>query len=286
MWILLALIGAFADAAYYAFIKKSQENRATPFGIAAAIFLIAGIIIGAISVVHGIPSLGHLFWPAILVAAIVAATSVTLYYRALQTTDLSLTVPMLSLTPIILLLTSYVILHESVSWGGVMGIILIIGGSYILNIGDHKNLLAPFRAIWHNAGVRAMLLVAVLFAAGAPLDKLVLKESDPFFGASILYFLLAGTCYAISRKKKELPLGKSRQLWASIIFGSLALALVAITINLAYTYQIVPYVISIKRLSIIFSVIIGGLFFREKHWPWRLAGAVILVAGAVIISLQ
>ncbi|MFA6553024.1 MAG: DMT family transporter [Patescibacteria group bacterium] len=286
MWVLLALIGAVADAAYYAFVKKSQENRTSPFGIASKIFLCAGIIIGIVSLCHGIPPIGHLFWLAIAAATIVATTTVALYFRALHTTDLSLTVPMLSFTPVIMLLTSYVLLHESVSWGGFAGIILIILGSYTLNINDQKNLLAPFRAMWHNAGVRAMLLVAVLFAVGAPLDKLIVRESDPFFGAAIIYFLLAVTCYAISRSINEPALDRSPRLWRSLLFGSLALSLVAISINLAYTYQIVPYVIAIKRLSIVFSVIIGGLFFREKNWRWRLAGAIILVAGAIIISTQ
>lgn len=286
MWIFLALIGALADAAYFAFVKKSQENRASPFGIASVIFLMAGVLIGTVSLAHGIPVIGHTFWLAVAAATIVATTTVALYFRALRTSDLSLTVPMLSFTPVILLLTSFLILRESISWGGLTGMILIILGSYILNINDYKNLLAPLRAMWHNAGIRAMLLVAVLFAVGAPLDKLIVRESDPFFGAAMVYFLLAATCYTISRFMKEPPLDRSPRLWKSLLFGSLALSLVAISINLAYTYQIVPYVISIKRLSIIFSVIIGGLFFRERHWIWRLAGAVILVAGAVIISMQ
>lgn len=65
----------------------------------------------------------------------------------------------------------------------------------------------------------------------------------------------------------------------------LILALEIVMINLAYTHAIVPYVISIKRLAIVFSVVFGILFFGEQSGLGRITGAIIMVAGAGVIAI-
>ena len=58
-----------------------------------------------------------------------------------------------------------------------------------------------------------------------------------------------------------------------------------ISINIAYTLQIAPYVIAIKRLGIIFMVLYGTLICAEGEIRTRLLGSVLMVGGAVIILL-
>ena len=48
---------------------------------------------------------------------------------------------------------------------------------------------------------------------------------------------------------------------------------------------IVPYVITIKRLAIFFSVLFGGLLLHERHISTRLTGAVVMIAGAIVIGV-
>jgi drug/metabolite transporter (DMT)-like permease len=43
--------------------------------------------------------------------------------------------------------------------------------------------------------------------------------------------------------------------------------------------------IAIKRLSVLFGVIYGGVLFREAHMRIRLFGAVLMLAGTVLILL-
>ncbi|MDO9033642.1 MAG: hypothetical protein Q7U51_00360, partial [Methanoregula sp.] len=62
-------------------------------------------------------------------------------------------------------------------------------------------------------------------------------------------------------------------------------AVEAASINVALTLQIVPYVIAIKRLSIIFMVLYGTLVFSEGDIGKRVMGASLMVAGAIIILL-
>jgi uncharacterized membrane protein len=47
----------------------------------------------------------------------------------------------------------------------------------------------------------------------------------------------------------------------------------------------VAYVISIKRTSVIISILFGYLIFKEKGIKERLLGAVIMVIGVLFITL-
>jgi len=65
----------------------------------------------------------------------------------------------------------------------------------------------------------------------------------------------------------------------------LVLALEVVSINTAYTLAIVPYVITIKRLAIFFSVLYGGLLLGERQLGGRIVGAMVMIAGAAMIAL-
>ena len=61
-------------------------------------------------------------------------------------------------------------------------------------------------------------------------------------------------------------------------------ALGLISQMLAINIGLVPYVIAIKRLSIVFGVIVGAVVFKEKDLKLRLCGAIIMLAGVFLTT--
>jgi len=53
----------------------------------------------------------------------------------------------------------------------------------------------------------------------------------------------------------------------------------------AITMTLVPYVISVKRTSIVMSVLSGHIIFKEKGLVERLSGVAIMIAGILCITL-
>lgn len=213
---------------------------------------------------------------------------------------------MLSFTPAILIGTSYVLLHEIPSFFGFFGICIIVSGSYVLNISaGNEHFFDPFRSMVRNRGSWYMLIVAFLFAVSINFDKIVLLNSDPFFGMALTvlligFALLIQSAYSryvswtgslkSSGDRQETPKTVLKQLprrtFAVLcLLIALFIAIESASINVAYTLQIVPYVIAIKRLSIIFMVLYGTLVFSEEDIQKRIMGAVLMVAGAIIILL-
>jgi uncharacterized membrane protein len=73
----------------------------------------------------------------------------------------------------------------------------------------------------------------------------------------------------------------------SIAFAALGVLLAgeAITINTAYTMTVVPYVIAVKRLAVVISVIFGAFLLAERQVGGRMIGAGVMIIGAVMIGI-
>jgi drug/metabolite transporter (DMT)-like permease len=304
-WALLSGIGACSDAAYYIVNKKFLEKQVAPDLLAAAGFLATSLFLLGIAWFRGIPQLGPDFLVAVCSTCAINILGTTLAFRALKSTDLSLAVPMLSFTPLFLLVTAALMLGEVPSVIGITGILVIVAGSYILNTAaEHTSILDPFRAMIAHPGILSMLVVSFLYAIAIGFDKMVVLNSDTVFGSGIV-FLILGTaflviflvkralalCPAPSPAGREsvaapaLPVLHLRDLIvAGVVIGTL-LSVEAVAINTAYLDQIVPYVSAIKRTSILLTVIYGTLVFREEEHLRRIAGAALMVLGVVLILL-
>jgi hypothetical protein len=60
-------------------------------------------------------------------------------------------------------------------------------------------------------------------------------------------------------------------------------ALIAVSVNIALSMQIVPYIISVKRLNALFRVAFGMLIFKETNVRRKGFGAAMMTLGAIII---
>ncbi len=294
-WFFFALAGALAQAVYSAGAKMLLL-RVSPARLAGCSFLVTAITLVILSLIRGIPPVCPGFFEAVLVTVAINTVATFLFYRALSSTDLSLCLPLLSFTPVFLILTSFLILGETPTIPGLAGICLITGGSYLLAVagtsGSAWSPWAPLRMLFSNRGIQFMLIVAFLYSLSVNYDKVVVERSDPFFGSAIVFLLLAGvflfrTGVEEISGERDSPASPGRKKMELLLLPALGLVLVieAVTVNIAYTMSLVPYVIAIKRLSIFFGVLIGGYFFGEHAILWRGAGTLVMVTGTILIAL-
>ena len=285
IWALFALVGAVADAGYYALVKRSL-GRTDPYALAAGTFLATSVLLLIVSLLHGIPVTGSGLLPAVLVTGTLNVVASLLTYRALQLTDLSLAVPMKAFTLVFLIGTSFLLLGELPTPVGVLGILLIVAGSYVMHTGGARRLRDPFLRLAADRGIQMMLVVAFLFSFTLPYDKEVVMNSDPVFGSALVMGYIGTAMLAIAVLKGSIPGRVDRNDLRMFLLIGGVLATEAVAVNIAYTMQIVPYVIAIKRLAVLFAVFFGCYLFREEHPRVRLAGAMILLAGALLIILE
>lgn len=285
MWAILSVMAGLGDAIAFASIKKlSNLNvyvKLTFLNLVILPFLIFGFLFYEISK----PSL--IFYIITIIYVIVFLFAMFLMIKSLETSDLSLSIPMLSFTPVFLLLTSYIFLKEFPNFVGLIGVLTVVTGSYVLNIASIKyGYFEPLKSIFKNKGIFSMFIVAFLFSITANLSKIGIKLSNPAY-FMFVHYLLASIFLVILFFKRLVHNKKQirRNSKYFIIYG-IAAAFSELFAATALVFTIVPYVISLKRTSVIFSVIIGALFFKEKNFNGKLIGTAIMFAGAVFIILS
>ncbi len=234
-----------------------------------------------------IPDLNRSFYQALLIGGVLNGISLILYMRAIKLSPLSITIPMITFTPLFLLATSPVMLGEFPSAIGILGVLLIVFGSYMLNIKRRgKGFMEPFRALLEEPGPRLMLLVAFIWSITSNIDKIGVQNSSPVFWSVAMTCFLAVALFPLmliySKPTTKSITGQMKYLVALGLFNALTFITQMIAINVI----LVAYVISIKRGSAVLSVVWGHIFFGEKGLRERLTGVIIMVAGVMLIAIS
>lgn len=284
-WFALSCVTALTQAVKDTFLKRSMAaldatTAMIGYCLSASVFL-------WLAVAAGPPvSLVSSFWTWLAVGGVLGGVTYWLYGLALKAGDLSLTLPMLAFTPLFLLVTSPLTLGEFPEPGGLCGIALVVAGAYVLNLRERKSgVLGPIKALWTRRGPRLMLAVAAIWSIGANLDKLGLRASSPLFWGAAVYTatflaLLGPRLVKKSRAGRRLPLPP----WPVVVAGLLEAVGIVCQMHALPLTQ-VSYVIAVKRLSIVFGVLLGALVLREPDLAHRLPGALLMVAGVFFIAV-
>ncbi len=234
------------------------------------------------------PSLDPTFWKTLFCLLPLETAALLCYMEALRVSPLSLTVPFLAFTPAFMILTGGLILGESLHMQGIIGILLIVLGSYSLHLKSLKaGWLAPIKAIFYERGSVLMLMVAFLYSITSVLGKLAVKHSNPFFFACF-YYVVHGifATLVLGLILRVFPWRLVRKSPKGVLWVGLTQTLMVITHMWAISLAPAAYMIAVKRLSVLFGVIMGGLFFGEEDLGSRLFGAALMVIGVFLIALS
>lgn len=284
-WVMLSLLSAFSLATSDALTKKAlgtcNEYLVAWFRLLFSIplLLIFLILLPA-------PNLDAEFFTAFAVALPLEILSVIFYIRALRLSPLSLTLPFLSLTPVFVMLMSYALLGEKVSPRGLIGIMLLAVGSYALNIhGLKKGILEPLKSVASEKGCVLMIVVAFIYSVTSPLGKMAILHSSPlFFGATYVIFLtLFLAPVALWKGRHDIRHFLSNKYYRSLLAPGIFYSVMVASHMAAISLTNVSYMIALKRTSVLMGVLYGYALFREKQIPERLAGAVVMLAGFILL---
>lgn len=233
---------------------------------------------------------------ALIATALVNGMAYWCYGRALARGDFSLVLPLINLSPLVLLLSGWLVLGERPQPAAIVGVVLLVAGALLLGRdgGRHHNLLrAP--------GGREMLITAVLWGLGASIDKLGVRAGGSLLWVAGLHLvvglplllaaLLGGDqdqLVAGSPQGGELTLfaGGAGRLRLLQVLGLGLCVLLGTGLQMeALRLTAVVHVVAIKRLSTLFGALVGVLLLREGNGGLRLPAAALMSAGAVIVLL-
>lgn len=288
MWAVLGLLCAGltggGDALCKRLLVRSNE-RVVAWAI--LLFTVPWLLIGPLAA--GFPRLSGSFWGTVAVMIPLELIAHLAYLRAIRISPLSLAVPFLAFTPLLSAGTAWLFLGEKVSSLGLAGVGSVTVGAYVLQAElVPRGVLEPFKAMSRDPGIRLMLLTATIYGLTSTLGKKAIQLSSPasfmFIYFSIDTLLLTEIARRSAGSARDL-LGEVRPQLGLYLFTGLVTAAAFTTHCFGIQIAPVAYFISIKRLSLLVSVLYGGLLFREGGFGYRMAGAALMLAGAVLVGL-
>ena len=283
MWIIYSLLTAVSLATSDALTKKALVSRDEYFVAWIRLLFALPVLLASMLFIE-IPSLDKTFWLATMCALPLEIAAIILYTKALKVSPISLTMPFLALTPVFLIVMSNIILEEKVSVYGGGGIILMALGSYSLNIHMiRENVLEPVKAIFREKGCVMMIAVAFIFSITAPLGKVAIEHSSPFFFGSFYFVLVTLFFTPIALKMNQGKIIFTRKDIAPLTSIGITYSMMIIFHMLAISLSNVAYMISIKRTSLLFSILYGHFLFRERNIAEKIVGCILMLAGFAMI---
>ncbi|MBW2251012.1 MAG: DMT family transporter [Deltaproteobacteria bacterium] len=285
LWFILALSTAFFVSTGDTLVKRFF-SRFSPreMAIVQSVYSLPLAVLAFFFI--PIPELGATFWQLVVILVPLDVTAFYLYMKAIKISPLSLCIPFLSFTPVFMVFTGFFILGEMPNRWGVAGILLVAVGSYVLHIGKLKDgYFAPIKAIISETGSILMLVVSVMFSFMAVLGKKAILHSSPIFFGFLFLVSLDLVTLALFPLLGKVRWKKLLTMYTPGTWVGLMLFLHVLCHTLAISMVEAVYMISVKRMSILFSVVYGWLVFKETDIRHRFMGACLMFLGVLGITL-
>jgi len=228
----------------------------------------------------------HRYFPLGVVAILIGVSANLIFLKALQISPLSITIPVLSLTPVFTTLFGVWILGEYPTTVQAVGIGLTCVGVLLINVRSFPDGMAnSLRRFTVERGVPLMAIVALLWSINGPIHKELLEYASVPVHALIQLsgsiFLLICWRAKMAKRKVSRPskVGVSWAVAASAT-GGLAYGLQL----LAFEVTLVAIVESVKRVvGQISALVVGRLAFREPITVAKMGAIASLCAGVPLI---
>jgi len=291
-WFWLAIFSALLSALAALLQKKVLKNiSALDFSFIVsfliAIFSTLLLFFADFQKVNSV-SLTFLF-----IKSLLNATAFLCIMTSLKNLELSRALPLLASSPMVIALLAFIFLGEGLKGIEVTGMFLIVSGTYLLELKKNESVLTPFTIYKNSKYHRIILLALVLISVSSVMDKFILIEYKipplTFVFIQNLFFLFIFFVVYIFNKNKNK--NKIKDLFkansGSMIFVIIVIAIVTIGYRVMQIEAVklapVGIVISIKRLSVLFAVIIGAKLFKEESYFKKIIATILIVAGAMMI---
>lgn len=222
------------------------------------------------------------FWNYVLLAGFLCTLGTVCLIKALQYGELSVLGPINSYKCLVGLLFGFMILGEIPSIKSILGVLLIVCGSWFifdtvkggfkLSLFKRKDIILRFCALFLTGAEAAVLKKIILISS--PEECFILWCFSGFVFSLILVLLL---------KKKFQPLFK-KDVFAIFIIA-VCLGLMQFSTNIVFEKLDVGLSLALFQLSSIVAIIFGYKVFKESNVIKKLIGAVIMIAGSCLILL-
>ncbi|MFH1445704.1 MAG: DMT family transporter [Nanoarchaeota archaeon] len=288
-WIIFALVAAFLFG-FQTILKKKVLKKQDTFEFLTLLYLINFLILlPFIFSVNLFLSSYSLF--LIFVRSVLMLVAIVSFTEALKHLPISTVTPLSNLKPLFTLVLGFIILSETIGPFQIVGVIVIIMGSYLLDSeGNLKDYKKPLKTLIESRQIHYILIFAVFYSLGAILSKTILKTIGPldllFYHSLFSVFLYFAIIFIFYSGVKDL-----KNSWNMAGFWIILIAILGVLasytsfLSFASIDSKVILIVPILQVSNLISVVLGGKIFKEKHIGIKIIASILMITGVVLILI-
>ncbi len=269
--------------------KKLSRQGLHPFFIVTATYFVLSLLASPLLSLIEISQLNKAFWLNAFLASLFDVGGWMFLVTSLSKTELSVFGPLNAYKVVASMLLAIVFLNEIPSLQGLIGVMVIITGSYFLTTAATGLQTHRILNLLKDKGVQARFLSILLFAIGT----IFLKKSVIFGGAlaTMIFWSLIGFGLALLSNQLFLTGGMKNNLRASqkhlhtiFVIGAMVFVMQYFTLRLLANMMI-AYALALFQLGMVLQVLAGYKVFNEKHIIRKLLACIVLMAGSLLVLM-
>lgn len=288
--LILITVSALGHAYWNYLLKKiinKSQHRLSVFWLCTLIGCILFLPVFIYYLLESNISLKILVYPALF--GFFLAIYTLFLTKSYSYNDLSLAYPLAKITPLFTLFFGLIILGERISTLAFFGIFFVIFGAYSIHLKNFslKGFVKSLASLKNKGSIFA-LCTAVASAVYGLVSKVSLSTLNPAL------FVYLG--YLFSLFFYSFIFLFDKELWGNIRiqFRKYKKEILAIGFLDIFGYFLVlnalignklSYVFALRQMSIIFAVLLGSKILKEECGKMRIASAIIILIGVILISL-
>ncbi|SNR86700.1 EamA family transporter [Pseudomonas segetis] len=221
-------------------------------------------------------------WPWIMLSALLHIGYNGFLAHAYKYGDLSQVYPLSrGSSPLIVALIGVALLHETLSWGQISGLLILVTGIWLMALRTQKD--SPF----NTPLLLTALTTASFIAAYTLTDAVGARVNGDALSYAMWLFATNGlvTLVILVAMRGTTVLGKLGQHWKGGLSGGV-MSLMAYSIVIwAMTLAPVAVVSALRESSVLFALLIGRLVLKETLPALRILSCVVILLGVVTLKL-
>jgi drug/metabolite transporter (DMT)-like permease len=287
MWWLCALASALCQVGRNAVMKNLGHSLDEYINVWGRFFFLLPFALMA-SLLARFPSVGSEYWCYSFAAGLSQVIATLLLSKSFKYSEISVAVIIWKLQVVWVAIFGVIFLKETITVMGIVGILVSLGGVYLINVQRERLSLAkPFLLLFREKGARYAFLAALTLAPTVLLFKKTAQLGDPYFSTLTNYIFASALIFPLVVKKSSRHLAVLPSYIGRFLAMGLFGASATIFGSLGYVRSLAAYVEAVKQVEVPLTLAVGVLFFNERErvreiWP----GSLVMILGLFILILS